>query len=168
MLAAGDSAVIAVASSPFDEHAAADSATATTTTTRLSTCMRLGAKPGDPMALHGAGRSLRVVRMGPHTMMPRDVDAVKGTKLARETGRRVWGFARPYRGTIVLFLALILIAALLALVPPLVVGPILDTAIPAGDRARSACWRGSRSRPRSVTPSCRSCSGGAAPASARG
>jgi ATP-binding cassette subfamily B protein len=69
-------------------------------------------------------------------MMPRDVEAVKGTKLARETGRRVWGFARPYRGTIGLFLTLILVAALLALVPPLVVRQILDHAIPAGDRSQ--------------------------------
>ena len=54
-------------------------------------------------------------------MMPRDPDAVKGAKLGRGTARRVWEFARPYRGTIALFLAAILIAALLALVPPLVV-----------------------------------------------
>ena len=74
--------------------------------------------------------------MGPHTMMPRDIDAVKGARLARETAGRVWGFARPYRGTIVLFLTLILVAALLALVPPLVVRQILDHAIPDGDRAQ--------------------------------
>ncbi|HEX6658008.1 MAG TPA: ABC transporter ATP-binding protein [Ilumatobacter sp.] len=74
--------------------------------------------------------------MGPHTMMPRDIDAVKGARLARETARRVWGFARPYRGTISMFLTMILVAALLALVPPLVVRQILDHAIPEGDRSQ--------------------------------
>ena len=82
------------------------------------------------------------MRMGPHHMMPRDTDAVKDTTLARDTARRVWGFARPYRGTIVLFLSAIVLAALLALVPPLVVRRILDVAIPnaqeTGDRA--AIW----------------------------
>ena len=49
--------------------------------------------------------------------------------------RRVWSFARPYRGMIAVFLVIILIAALLALVPPFVVKAILDDAIPDGDRA---------------------------------
>jgi len=47
----------------------------------------------------------------------------------------VWSFARPYRGMIAVFLVIILIAALLALVPPFVVKAILDDAIPDGDRA---------------------------------
>jgi len=74
------------------------------------------------------------MRMGPHHMMPRDVDAVRDVTLAEGTSRRVWAFARPYRVTIAVFLAAILIAALLALVPPLVVRAILDDAIAAGDR----------------------------------
>ncbi len=78
------------------------------------------------------------MRMGPHHMMPRDTDAVKDATLARETARRVWGFARPYRGTIVAFLAAIIAAALLALVPPLVVRRIIDVAIPRDDR--TAIW----------------------------
>ena len=48
-------------------------------------------------------------------------------------------FARPYRSTIILFLVAILVAALLALVPPLVVREILDNAIPQGDR-RLIVW----------------------------
>jgi len=68
-------------------------------------------------------------------MMPRDVEAVRTVTLAEGTSRRVWAFARPYRVTIAVFLAAILIAALLALVPPLVVRAILDDAIPAGDRS---------------------------------
>ena len=78
------------------------------------------------------------MRMGPHQMMPRDTDAVKDVTLARDTARRVWGFAKPYRATIALFLVSIIVAALLALVPPLVVREILDDAIPNGDR--SAVW----------------------------
>ncbi len=72
--------------------------------------------------------------MGPHHMMPRDTDAVRDVTLAEGTSRRVWAFARPYRTTIAVFLAAILVAALLALVPPLVVRAILDDAIPDGDR----------------------------------
>jgi ATP-binding cassette, subfamily B, bacterial len=82
------------------------------------------------------------MRMGPHHMMPRDTDAVKDATLARDTARRVWGFARPYRGTIVLFLSAIVAAALLALVPPLVVRRILDVAIPQAqaDGNRNPIW----------------------------
>jgi ATP-binding cassette, subfamily B, bacterial len=78
------------------------------------------------------------MRMGPHHMMPRDTDAVKDATLARDTARRVWGFARVYRVTIGLFLLAIVAAALLALVPPLVVRRIIDVAIPAADRG--AIW----------------------------
>ncbi len=78
------------------------------------------------------------MRMGPHHLMPRDTDAVKDTKIGRATARRVATFARPYRGTIALFLTMIVVAALLALVPPLVVREIIDNAIP--DRDRGAIW----------------------------
>jgi ATP-binding cassette subfamily B protein len=67
-------------------------------------------------------------------MMPGNKDAVKGVQLQEGTLRRVWGFARPYRGTIALFLAAIFAAALLALVAPFVVRGIIDTAIPNNDR----------------------------------
>jgi ATP-binding cassette subfamily B protein len=69
-------------------------------------------------------------------MMPRDTDAVKGVQLEDGTLRRVWTFARPYRGTIVVFLAAILLAALLALVAPFVVRRIIDVAIPESDRGQ--------------------------------
>ena len=72
--------------------------------------------------------------MSPHSMMPRDNNAVKGVQLQEGTMRRVWGFARPYRGTIAIFLAAIFIAALLALVAPFVFRGIIDTAIPDGNR----------------------------------
>ncbi len=73
--------------------------------------------------------------MGPHHLMPRDTEAVKGSKLGRDTARRVWGFANPYRGTISIFLISILMAAIIGLIPPLVVRHILDDAIPNHDRS---------------------------------
>ncbi|NND76212.1 MAG: ABC transporter ATP-binding protein [Ilumatobacter sp.] len=63
-------------------------------------------------------------------MIPGDKDALQGVTLADGTLRRVWGYARPYRTTITMFLLAILAAALLALVPPFVVREILDNAIP--------------------------------------
>ena len=69
-------------------------------------------------------------------MMPRDTEGLQDTAVGRDTMRRVWGFARPYRGTIFLFLGAILLAALLALVPPFVVRAILDDAIPNEDRGQ--------------------------------
>ncbi len=69
-------------------------------------------------------------------MMPGDSDSVRGATLTESTMRRVWGFARPYRSTIALFLVSILAAALLALVAPFVVREIIDNAIPDRDRGR--------------------------------
>jgi ATP-binding cassette, subfamily B, bacterial len=76
--------------------------------------------------------------MGPHSMMPGDVDSVKGVQLRQGTLRRVWVFARPYKSTIVIFLVAILAAALLALVAPFVFKAIIDTAIPQGDKRQIA------------------------------
>ena len=73
--------------------------------------------------------------MHPHSLLPRHSDAVAGKSLERETLRRVWQFAGPYRTTIGIFLGAILISALVAIVPPFVFRAILDTAIPDGDRA---------------------------------
>ncbi|MGA0377644.1 MAG: ABC transporter ATP-binding protein [Ilumatobacteraceae bacterium] len=73
--------------------------------------------------------------MHPHSLLPRHSDAVAGASLERETLRRVWHFARPYRMTIGIFLGAILLSALVAIVPPFVFRAILDTAIPANDRA---------------------------------
>ena len=73
--------------------------------------------------------------MGPHSMMPRDTSVLEGSAVNRSTARRVWSFARPYRVTIAIFVAAIIVAAILALVPPLVVRSILDTAIPQSNRS---------------------------------
>lgn len=67
-------------------------------------------------------------------MMPRDTSAVEGASLERGIVKRVWGFARPYRTRIVWFLVAIITAALLGLVPPLLIRSIVDDAIPTEDR----------------------------------
>ena len=72
--------------------------------------------------------------MGPHSMMPSDSEAVKGKRVQRESLRRAWQFAHPYRGTIAWFLAAILASALIALVPPFAFRAILDTAIPDANK----------------------------------
>lgn len=76
------------------------------------------------------------MRMGPHMMMPGDASAVKGRRLERASLRRVWEFARPYRWSIFGFLGSILLAALVALVPPFVFRAIIDDAIPSGSRSQ--------------------------------
>ena len=48
--------------------------------------------------------------------------------------RRVWAFATPYRRMLVGFLVVIVLAAGLSLVPPLLFRAVLDDAIPDGDR----------------------------------
>jgi len=74
------------------------------------------------------------MRMGPHMMMPGDAKSVQGVKLQRRSLRRAWQFAHPYRRRITLFLASILAAALIELVPPFAFRRIIDVAIPGGDR----------------------------------
>jgi ATP-binding cassette, subfamily B, bacterial len=55
-------------------------------------------------------------------------------RLDRALIRRVWGFARPYRRRLLLFLVTVTLGALLGLAPPLVFKRIIDVAIPTGDR----------------------------------
>ena len=76
--------------------------------------------------------------MNPHMMMPGDASAVRGRRIERDLIRRVWIFARPYRARITGFLVTILVAALVALVPPFVFRAIIDDAIP--DASRSRIW----------------------------
>jgi ATP-binding cassette subfamily B protein len=68
-------------------------------------------------------------------MMPGDPSAVEGVSLSRPTLRRIWTFARPYRRLLVVYVVGIVVAALLALAPPLIVREIIDTAIPQSNRA---------------------------------
>lgn len=73
--------------------------------------------------------------MGPHALLGSDPDAVKGKKLSRQTLARVAQFARPYRWQLAGFVATILVAALLALLPPLVFRRLIDSSIINGDRS---------------------------------
>jgi ATP-binding cassette subfamily B protein len=66
--------------------------------------------------------------------MPSDPSAVEGASLERGIVKRVWGFARPYRNQIIWFLVAIITAALLGLVPPLLIRTIVDEAIRDSNR----------------------------------
>jgi len=69
-------------------------------------------------------------------LIPGDKKAIAGAKLRRSSMRRVAGFARPYKRSITGFLVSISIAAIIALIPPLLFKVIVDQAIPAGDKRR--------------------------------
>ncbi len=65
-------------------------------------------------------------------MMSSDPHAVAGARLGKGLVKRVWAFARPYRGATVWFLAIIVGEAMLGLAPPLLIKRIIDEAIPTG------------------------------------
>ncbi|MDH3753636.1 MAG: ABC transporter transmembrane domain-containing protein, partial [Acidimicrobiia bacterium] len=67
--------------------------------------------------------------MSHHGAIGSDPQAIKGQQVTRGTVRRVLGFARPYRRLLVGFLLTIFLGALLNLVPPLLFGEIIDSAI---------------------------------------
>ncbi|HJR25090.1 MAG TPA: ABC transporter ATP-binding protein [Acidimicrobiales bacterium] len=69
----------------------------------------------------------------PYLLGHGDPSAVDGATLDRTVVRRAWRFARPYRRFIAGFLFVIVAAAVLSLVPPLLFREILDDAIPNGD-----------------------------------
>ena len=71
---------------------------------------------------------------GLHAALGRDAEAVKGRTLDRAVGRRVLGFAAPYRRMIGAFVVVILIGALLSQVPALLFREIIDVAIVNSDR----------------------------------
>jgi ATP-binding cassette subfamily B protein len=75
------------------------------------------------------------MRMGPHTAIGSDPNAIAGQTVTKGTVRRVLGFARPYRGMLIGFVIAIFFAALLSLIPPLLFRRIIDDAIPEGDRS---------------------------------
>jgi ATP-binding cassette, subfamily B, bacterial len=65
-------------------------------------------------------------------MRPGELD--RDAKLSKGTVRRVFRLARPYAGRISLYLALVVVAALLGAVPPLLYRAIVDHAIAPPDR----------------------------------
>jgi ATP-binding cassette, subfamily B, bacterial len=75
--------------------------------------------------------------MTPHAgiwmMLHSDPDSVKDG-VDRRVLRRALHFARPYRWLIAAFVAIVVVEALLALVPPILFGRIIDDGIAEGDR----------------------------------
>jgi len=78
--------------------------------------------------------------MAMHMMWPRDPKSVEGAKVDKESARRVWRFASPYRSLVFGFLATVVASAVLGLVPPLLFGQIIDSAIPNEDRGQLALF----------------------------
>ena len=71
----------------------------------------------------------------PHAVLKRAArNGDQRARIDRALVRRVWGFARPYRRRLLLFLVTVTLGALLGLAPPLVFKRIIDVAIPNGDR----------------------------------
>src|SRR4051812_44026441 len=73
--------------------------------------------------------------MGPVWRHMRTDRSITGQKLARNTVRRVVGFAKPHRRTIAFFLALTVVDAALVVVTPLLVKHIVDDGILKEDAA---------------------------------
>lgn len=72
--------------------------------------------------------------MGMHGTLGQDPAKVAGASLERDTIKRAFQYARPYRSMIIGFLATIVLAAILSLIPPLLFREIIDSAIPDEDR----------------------------------
>jgi len=64
----------------------------------------------------------------------RDAKAVKGKKLERDLLRRVLRLAQPYRAQLVGFVVMVVAAAVVSALPPLILRALIDTAIPEKDR----------------------------------
>jgi len=75
-------------------------------------------------------------------MMNADPAEMKGQKLPKGLVRRVYSYARPYRGQLIGFLMAIFVQALLGLLPPLAFGRIIDQALPDKDLRQLALLSG--------------------------
>jgi ATP-binding cassette subfamily B protein len=71
-----------------------------------------------------------------------DPTAIAGARVQKGLVKRVWRFARSYRLMLVGFLATIVLAALINLVPPLLIRQIIDQALPDEDRGAVALLAG--------------------------
>jgi ATP-binding cassette, subfamily B, bacterial len=68
-----------------------------------------------------------------------DAAELKARGLDRTVARRAWGLTRPYRKRLVLFLLLIVAAAGVSALPPLLIRAVIDDAIPSAD-TRLLVW----------------------------
>ncbi|MGH9117969.1 MAG: ABC transporter ATP-binding protein [Acidimicrobiales bacterium] len=73
------------------------------------------------------------VRVWSHSLIGANPSDVEGARIDRRTVRRVWQVARPYRRMMVGFLTVIVIAAGIDLLPPLIIRQVVDVAIPERD-----------------------------------
>ena len=64
----------------------------------------------------------------------READMARA-RFDRALARRVWGYARQYKGRLGLFLGIVAAEAIVAIVPPLLFRKIVDDAIPHADRS---------------------------------
>ncbi|NIR36560.1 MAG: ABC transporter ATP-binding protein [Actinobacteria bacterium] len=65
--------------------------------------------------------------------MATDRSGLEGKQLSRETRRRVFAFARPYRLHIALFVFTVVVSTFLGLLPPLLIRKVFDVAIVDGN-----------------------------------
>jgi ATP-binding cassette subfamily B protein len=64
----------------------------------------------------------------------RDAKALKGKRVERDLMRRVLRLARPYRKQLIGFVVTVVLAAVVAALPPLILRAVIDTAIPDKNR----------------------------------
>ena len=76
------------------------------------------------------------MRMNPHMLMGSDPSKIEGITLRQGVVRRSMEFARPYKWMLGGYVLVIVLEALLALVPVLLVRQIIDVAIPHHNRAQ--------------------------------
>lgn len=72
-------------------------------------------------------------RAAMHQMMRSSQDG-EARPVSRETMRRIFAFAAPYRGRLAAFLAVSLLSALLSVVTPVLAGRVVDQMVLGGDR----------------------------------
>ena len=63
-----------------------------------------------------------------------DPKSVKGKKIDKAKVKRVWGFAKNYKKSLLVFLATLLLAAVVGAIPPLLFRELIDRGLPSGQR----------------------------------
>ena len=70
---------------------------------------------------------------GRHRAARIDPEELASARINRTTLRRAWGFTRPYRLLLGVYLVTIVVLSFVAVLPPLVIKRLIDTAIPTRD-----------------------------------
>ena len=61
-----------------------------------------------------------------------DLKSVKGKKIDKTKVKRVWGFAKAYKKSLIIFLATLFVAAIVGAIPPLLFRALIDRGLPNG------------------------------------